>query len=163
MKGPPIEAIVFGCMDYRFQGTLHQVVSQRGCRFGNYDCVCVKGGAENEEQVLEHLRVAIKLHQPRRVILTAHEDCGAGAQKECLERTKQLIQNEFETIQVETCWLTLAEMKETDTFSQQKSTNDGGLGVSLFLFFLEEKKNVFSTISIVVALSALYLFKKESK
>ena len=77
-----IKAVVVCCMDFRFQAAVNRVIAEHQLDYGDYDLVSIKGGAGNFEQLEEHLEAAKKLHNPQKVILTIHEDCGAKAKKD---------------------------------------------------------------------------------
>ena len=81
-----IKAIVVCCMDYRFQDSVRKVILDNNLDYGDYDLVSIKGGAGNFAQLEEHLIIAKKLHNPQKVILTVHEDCGAKATEKDLEK-----------------------------------------------------------------------------
>lgn len=74
-----IKAIVFGCMDYRFQKNIQYILEKYNLSYGDYDLVLIQGGASNFKQLKEHLITSKKLHNPLQVILTIHEDCGFGS------------------------------------------------------------------------------------
>ena len=80
-----IKAIVICCMDYRFQFAIQEVIKENDLTYGEYDLVSVKGGAGNFQQLKEHLEVAKKIHNPQKIILTIHEDCGAKAKEADLD------------------------------------------------------------------------------
>ena len=98
----PIKAIVICCMDYRFQYAIHELIKENGLEYGDYDLVSIKGGAGNFIQLREHLEVAKKLHNPQKIILTVHEDCGAKAKEEDLNNaiiiSKEIFGNEIPII-----------------------------------------------------------------
>lgn len=77
-----IKAIVVCCMDFRFQKAIQKLIKENRLKYGDYDLVSIKGGAGNFQQLREHLLVAKKLHDPQKIILTIHEDCGAKAKEE---------------------------------------------------------------------------------
>ena len=81
-----IKAIVICCMDYRFQKLVHELILDNELNYGDYDMVSIKGGAGNFAQLEEHLIVAKNLHNPQKIILTVHEDCGAKATEHDLEK-----------------------------------------------------------------------------
>jgi hypothetical protein len=73
-------------MDFRSQRSAKKLrrslsVSERDC-----DCMSVAGGAGNFEQLRHNLELSHRLHESKNVILTVHEDCGAGAKREDLYR-----------------------------------------------------------------------------
>lgn len=81
-----IKAICIACMDYRFQGKLNKYIHEDlGYDYGDYDLVTIAGGAGNFEQLEHHLKLAKQLHQPEHIIITCHEDCGAGKNQKHLE------------------------------------------------------------------------------
>ena len=106
-----IGAIIFGCMDSRFQSVLHRYAQEQVGQ-NNYDCVCVKGGGAFVEQVVDHCRVAIQLHQPKRIILTAHENCGAGATIQSLNEAKSSIEQTFPDRCIETHWFPIEAISQ---------------------------------------------------
>ena len=81
-----IKAIVICCMDYRFQKGVRELILDNELNYGDYDMVSIKGGAGNFAQLEEHLIVAKTLHNPQKIILTVHEDCGAKATEHDLQK-----------------------------------------------------------------------------
>ena len=74
-----IKTIVFGCMDYRFQENIQNLLKKYNLNYGDYDLVLIQGGGGNFDQLEKHLITSKKLHNPLEVILTIHEDCGFGS------------------------------------------------------------------------------------
>ena len=79
------EALVLSCMDYRLTGAVADYMKSRDLN-GQYDHVVLAGGALGAmaetnpawgQTFWEHLSLARKLHDIRRVILIDHRDCGA--------------------------------------------------------------------------------------
>jgi len=78
------DAAVVWCFDNRFEMLLRKVVKRLGLTY--YDPIRIAGGTkylaspdnENERQfVLEQIRLSIRLHETKTVILMLHSDCGA--------------------------------------------------------------------------------------
>lgn len=90
-----IKSIVICCMDYRFQKAVRELILENELNYGDYDLVSIKGGAGNFVQLEEHLIVAKSLHNPQKIILTVHEDCGAKATERDLEKAIIISKNIF--------------------------------------------------------------------
>lgn len=90
-----IKSIVICCMDYRFQKAVRELILENELNYGDYDLVSIKGGAGNFAQLEEHLIVAKSLHNPQKIILTVHEDCGAKATERDLEKAIIISKNIF--------------------------------------------------------------------
>lgn len=75
---------VFGCMDFRIQGTIEKLLKHLNVKEGTFDRVICAGGAANKEQLETHLGLSKRLHDSHVAVLSVHEDCGAGAVKEDL-------------------------------------------------------------------------------
>ena len=88
------DACVVHCMDLRFQGVTDALIAELGLVSGDFDRVAVAGGAGNGALLAEHLRLSERLHNTKKMVLTAHEDCGAGATRdslvEALSATRQM-------------------------------------------------------------------------
>jgi carbonic anhydrase len=78
------DAAVVWCFDNRFELLLQKIVKRLGLRY--YDPIRIAGGTkylaspeqEFERQfVLEQIRLSIRLHETKTVILMLHSDCGA--------------------------------------------------------------------------------------
>ena len=84
-------------MDFRFQDVFHKLMQSLDFHDGDYDMVSIAGGAGNFEQLKKHLKLSTGLHQAENIVLTVHEDCGAGATKDdllkALRETKQAYPN----------------------------------------------------------------------
>ena len=103
-----IPAIVVGCMDYRFQEKIQNLITKNNLSYGDYDLVLIQGGAGNFEQLKQHLITAKTLHDPQLIILTIHEDCGYGSKKNYFNKSMEICRNIFgENIQIIMEYLTL--------------------------------------------------------
>lgn len=78
------DAAVVWCFDNRFELLLRKVVKRLGLEY--YDPIRIAGGTkylvspqgEDDRQfVLEQIRISMRLHETRTVILMLHSDCGA--------------------------------------------------------------------------------------
>lgn len=120
------EAILLSCMDYRLTSKTLEFMSSIGME-ENYDHVILAGaslGAVTDkfpswnQTFIEHLEIAIQLHNIRKVILLDHRDCGAykvifdedfsiDAEKETQIHSKQLfalrslIEENYKQLEVE--------------------------------------------------------------
>ena len=83
--------ILVHCIDFRFQGTIDKLIRSLGYNPGDFDRVSVAGGAGNFEILKHHAPLSKRLHDPEMIILTVHEDCGAGAKKEDLMTAKKIV------------------------------------------------------------------------
>jgi carbonic anhydrase len=77
------DAAVVWCFDHRFRLVLEKLLKKLGVE--RFDRIVVAGGAKNlsspgtesERQfVLDQLRLSIRLHRTKKVILMLHSDCG---------------------------------------------------------------------------------------
>ena len=90
-----IPAIVIGCMDFRIQNHIQNIIKQNNLSYGDYDLVLIQGGAGNFEQLEQHLITSKKLHNPQLIILTIHEDCGYGSTKENFDKSVEICKKVF--------------------------------------------------------------------
>lgn len=74
------EVFVLWCFDWRFDRLLDKFKA----RFRQPDYIKWAGGAKaladggaDREAVLNQIRLSVRLHRPRKVVLMAHADCGA--------------------------------------------------------------------------------------
>lgn len=77
------DACVITCFDARFETAIQKFLKRRGILL--FDHVKIPGsvkpwakeGDSDADVLLRALRTSIRLHRPRRVVLIAHNDCGA--------------------------------------------------------------------------------------
>jgi carbonic anhydrase len=78
------DAAVVWCFDNRFEIGFRKFLKKIGVEY--WDAIKVAGGAKflaspdresDREFVLEQIRLSMRLHQTRRVIIMLHSDCGA--------------------------------------------------------------------------------------
>jgi len=74
---------VISCIDYRFWPRDLSLLAKK---FGRFDLLALAGGSknlasptdkENKLTALENIRLSIKLHGAKTIVLTNHSDCGA--------------------------------------------------------------------------------------
>jgi len=73
-------------MDFRIQETVDRLAKSLGLKNGNFDRISIPGGAGSLGQLIEDLHLSHKLHNACNMILTVHEDCGAGKTRADLEQ-----------------------------------------------------------------------------
>src|SRR5438552_4047763 len=118
------DAAVLCCFDHRIQLVTRRFLKRKGV--AQPDWIVVAGGAKTlasprndfeQEFILEQIRMSIKLHRTRRVILTCHSDCatygglatyGNNRQAEAehhlveLSRAAELVQTSFPGVDIDT-------------------------------------------------------------
>lgn len=76
-------SVILLCIDYRFWPNTLPLLE---AKFGLFDLIEIAGASKNlvsplekEDQatLLENIRISMDLHQPKKLILTNHTDCGA--------------------------------------------------------------------------------------
>ena len=95
------------CMDYRIQVTADRLMRALGADVGQLDRVSIKGGAGNTEQTRRHIDLSIRLHNAASIVLTAHEDCGAGTTRDDLRRALTLARGAYAQRHIRGFWLYL--------------------------------------------------------
>ena len=131
MSDPKKTSLVLSCIDYRFWPQALPLLQKK---YGDFDLIEIAGSSKNltsplEEEdrtaLLENIGISIKLHNPHKIILTNHMDCGAyGGSKSFkseedeitfhrdeLEIAKEIVQNKFPHLPVTTELLTLKDSK----------------------------------------------------
>ncbi|MBT3266249.1 hypothetical protein HN371_03795 [Candidatus Poribacteria bacterium] len=98
---------VVHCMDYRIQATADRLMGALGVGRGRFDRVSVAGGAGNADQTRRHLDLSIRLHNAASLVLTAHEDCGAGATRDDLTRALALARGSHPERHIRGFWINL--------------------------------------------------------
>ena len=112
------DAVVAHCIDFRLQGYLNRWLDEY-LGNGNYDRVALAGGVLDFETILAQVKIAVRLHEIKKVILINHEDCGAyGAvgnyerHKADLEEAERKVEALFPHLDVEIYYLHLDGMFE---------------------------------------------------
>ncbi len=117
------EAAVLCCFDHRIHTVVHKFLQRNAIT--HPDMIIVAGGAKTlasprndfeRDFILEQVRLSIRLHACRRVILTSHSDCAtygglarfggdheveSAHHKQELRRAAQIVQAEFPEVAVE--------------------------------------------------------------
>jgi len=124
-------SLVLSCIDYRFWPQALPLLQKK---YGDFDLIEIAGSSKNltfplekedKTALLENIGISIKLHQPHQIILTNHLDCGAYGgsknfkspeeeiqfQQEELKKAKQIINEKFPHLPVETELLALNKVK----------------------------------------------------
>src|SRR5947209_9956537 len=79
------DALLLNCIDYRLTGATERYMSGRGMA-GKYDQIVLAGaalGAKNDKfpawgtTFMDHVQVALDLHNIHKVVVMDHRDCGA--------------------------------------------------------------------------------------
>lgn len=117
------DAAVLTCFDYRVNRVVRKFLKKQGIE--KMDMIVVAGGAKTlasprndfeQDFILEQVRMSIRLHQTKRVLLTCHSDCAtygglafyngdrsaeAKHHAEELRRAAELVLANFPEVQVE--------------------------------------------------------------
>lgn len=77
------DACVISCFDFRFEAQLRKFLKRRGVFTfdhvkipGSVKAIVQPGRDSDRDFVVEMLRVSLRLHSPRRLLLFAHNECG---------------------------------------------------------------------------------------
>lgn len=70
------DALVIHCIDLRFQESIQKFLESKGA-IGKFDRIAWPGTSKDLETVLKAAEVSFRLHEPGKVVLIEHEDCGA--------------------------------------------------------------------------------------
>ena len=108
------EALVLHCIDFRFRKSLSKYLIE--CFPEGYDLIAVAGGVKRlltdgteNNFLLDQLRISNRLHNPEKIVLLQHEDCGAyggskafqdfeierAFQKQELQKAEDFLKNHF--------------------------------------------------------------------
>ena len=119
-------SIVISCIDYRFWPKSLPMLRKK---FGDFDLIALAGASKNIVQplnrrdpqtILRNIKLALKLHRAKTIILTNHLDCGAyGGSKKFksyqeeivfhkkeLAQAAQIIKKKFPELKIKTTFLT---------------------------------------------------------
>lgn len=133
------EALVLSCMDYRLVGAVADYLDGRGLR-DKYDQITLAGGAIGvmsdqtsawAKTFWQHVALARKLHNIRRIIIIDHRDCGA---------CKAFVSADCADIrEVETA----THMKWMEALADEIATREPGLEVETLLMDLDGSVEAF--------------------
>lgn len=131
------DAAIVWCFDNRFEAALKKLVKRLGLAY--YDPIRIAGGTkylaspeqERDRQfLLEQIRISMRLHETKTVILMLHSDCGAygglsafenDSQREAehhrqeLSRAAQILKSEIPELTVKTYFVDFEGVWETDS------------------------------------------------
>jgi len=103
-----IGALVIHCIDYRFVSNERKFLEKESLQ-DNYDLIGYPGASKFIEKLLEAVEVSMRLHNPKKIMIIDHEDCGAfGDQnsrevhKDSLEKAKTFLNSHFPDLKIET-------------------------------------------------------------
>ena len=94
-------------MDFRIQQTVERLLGFLEIAYGDCDRVSIAGGAGNFKQLEDHINVSTKLHNSTNIILTIHEDCGAGAKREDLVKAQNIAKEQHPNCATRTFFIKL--------------------------------------------------------
>jgi carbonic anhydrase len=142
------DAAVLCCFDYRVNLATQKFLKRRG--IFRPDWIVVAGGAKTlasprndfeQDFILEQVRMSIRLHQARKVVLTCHSDCatygglaayGGNRQAEAehhvseLGRAAGLVRATFPEVEVEGFFINFEGVWQADLPTQQTSDSAAG-------------------------------------
>ena len=91
-------SIVVSCIDYRFWPQALPLLKDK---YGDFDLIEIAGSSksltspleeEDKTTLLENIGISIRLHNPQKIILTNHIDCGAyGGSKNFKSQEEEII------------------------------------------------------------------------
>ncbi len=70
------DALVIHCIDLRFQDSIQKFLESKNLA-GKFDRIAWPGTSKDLDTVLEAAAVSFRLHEPSKVFLIEHQDCGA--------------------------------------------------------------------------------------
>jgi len=85
--------VIISCIDFRFQNHIQKLIKLLSIE-NDVDIINIVGGAISLDDYKKNgktmLDVSIELHNPKNIILTGHDNCGAGTT--CKELKKKLFE-----------------------------------------------------------------------
>ncbi len=86
LSGPlECDAVVVTCIDYRFQRIFDRWLREQ-FDGRNYNRVAYAGAVKNWAIIFPQIEFSYRVHQVKKVVLVAHEDCRAYGEEGTLER-----------------------------------------------------------------------------
>jgi carbonic anhydrase len=70
------EGLIISCIDFRFVTRIRDYLVENNLK-DSYDLITVPGSSLNIKDVVGSITTSFKLHQPSKVYIFDHEDCGA--------------------------------------------------------------------------------------
>ena len=72
--------VIISCIDFRFQNNIKELIDELGIK-NDVDIINIPGGGAKLDKYVSSgktmLDISIKLHNPKTIILTGHNNCGA--------------------------------------------------------------------------------------
>lgn len=110
MSDTKVKCAFVHCFDPRFPQAFKKLLKRYDVAVNECDEISIGGGAGDFVGLERELEKSSRLHHPEFVLLTVHENCGAGAKEEDLEKAKEIAAKYF--TRIETVYVTLAEAEE---------------------------------------------------
>lgn len=79
------DAVVVGCMDFRFKDYMRKFFDEY-LSGKQYDTIRYAGATKELYIVLNQIDISVRLHKIKQVVLVHHEDCGAYGNESSFER-----------------------------------------------------------------------------
>jgi len=94
-------------MDFRIQQTVELLLAELMVDYDDFDRVSIPGGAGNIALFEEMALLSKRLHDINMVVLTVHEDCGAGATMDDLKEAISIAKNSLPDVEVRAFYIYL--------------------------------------------------------
>ena len=131
-KGYQADALILWCIDARFEESLKQFITDQNLETN--DIIRIPGAAsplvnldsKEFDVLLDQVQTSIKLHQPKKIVLTLHQGCGAYLNqfqdeseevtklKQDLQQAKENLFSKTSAANIETWLLRFDQMTPTD-------------------------------------------------
>lgn len=106
---PNCSNVIVNCIDFRYQSHIQEYIKELSIK-GDVDVInIVGGGAKLDNYKISGktmLDVSLELHTPKNIILTGHEDCGAGTTLEELQEKEKEYKKRYPNSNIFTKWFT---------------------------------------------------------
>ena len=86
------EGLIISCIDFRFVTRTRDYLVRNNLK-DNYDLITVPGASLNIKDVETSIASSFKLHQPEKVYIFDHEDCGTYGSDNSIERHKKNLES----------------------------------------------------------------------
>ena len=112
------EGLIISCIDFRFVTRTRDYLVRNNSK-DNYDLITVPGASLNIKDVETNIAISFKLHQPEKVYIFDHEDCGAYGTNNSIDSHKKNLESARKTVskldpnaEVKTFIVTRTEVEE---------------------------------------------------
>ena len=99
--------VIINCIDFRYQSHIQDYIKELSIE-GDVDIINIVGGAAKLDNYKTSgktmLDVSLELHTPKTIILTGHEDCGAGTTIEELKQKELEYKERYPNSNIITKW-----------------------------------------------------------